>query len=154
VLEISPPFLRSLVFKVLFKKIGKKTFIDYKTYFRYPSRIRIGSNVSINRGSKFFAIEQAKNIEIIIEDNVVIGPDISVFSGGHDHNYLDLPVIGKTVKVGKYSWIGGKSIILPGVTIGEGAIIGAGSVVTKDIPPYTIAVGVPAKIIKKRSLQK
>ncbi|MBT5016355.1 acyltransferase [Candidatus Peregrinibacteria bacterium] len=152
-LEISPPFFRNLVFKLLFKKLGKKTFIDYRTYFRYPSKIQIGSHVSVNRGSKFFPIQQVKNVEIIIKDHVAIGPDVTIFAGGHDHNYLNLPVVGKTVTIEKYVWIGGKSIILGGVTIGEGAIIGAGSVVSKNIPPYTIAAGVPAKVIKKRTLK-
>jgi acetyltransferase-like isoleucine patch superfamily enzyme len=57
------------------------------------------------------------------------------------------------VRIGKYTWIGGNSTILPGVTVGEGAIIGAGSVVTHDIPPYSVAVGVPAKVIKVRVLR-
>jgi acetyltransferase-like isoleucine patch superfamily enzyme len=87
---------------------------------------------------------------IILEDNVVLGPGVVIFSSTHDYNFLALPDISAPVKICRYVWVGGKSIILPGVVIGEGAVIGAGSVVTKDIPPYCVAVGNPAKVIKQR----
>ena len=146
-------FIRNIIFKLIFKKFGKKNFIDYKTYFRYPSKISIGNNVWINRGGEFFPSYFVKDCEIIIGNNVAIGPGVIFFSAGHDYKDLKLPVIGKTIVINDYVWIGGKSIILPGVELGEGSIIGAGSVVTKNIPPYTIAVGNPAKVVKKRKLK-
>lgn len=76
-LEISPPIVRTFVFKLLFKKFGKNVLIDYKCYFRYPSKIKIGNNVSINRGCEFYPSRQFKNAMIILEDDVVLGPNVT-----------------------------------------------------------------------------
>ena len=70
-LEISPPFLRTLVFKILFKEFGKNVFIDYKCYFRYPSKIKIGNNVFINRGCEFYSSRLFKDVFIVLEDDAV-----------------------------------------------------------------------------------
>jgi acetyltransferase-like isoleucine patch superfamily enzyme len=137
----------------MFKKLGKSVMIDYQTYFRYPRKISIGSNVSINRGTKIFASYHYKEAEIIIGNDISIGPEVVIFSAGHDHQFINLPDIAKTIKINDCVWIGGRSVILPGVEIGEGAVIGAGSIVTKNIPPYTIAAGNPAKAIKPRTIK-
>ena len=83
----------------------------------------------------------------------MMGPDVVILT--HTHKIADITIpMGlqgsevKPVTIGNDVWIGMRSIIMPGVTIGEGAVIGAGSVVTKNIPPYSIAVGTPAKVIK------
>jgi maltose O-acetyltransferase len=78
---------------------------------------------------------------------------VKFFAAGHDSQYLDLPDNSKSIEVQDHVWIGGNSTILQGVTIGEGAIVAAGSVVTKDVEPYTIVGGVPAKFIKPRKLK-
>lgn len=78
---------------------------------------------------------------------------MSFFAAGHDYTELSLPDTAGSIEVGDYVWIGGRSVVLGGVKIGEGAVIGAGSVVTRDIPPYTVAAGVPAKVIKMRELK-
>ena len=61
---------------------------------------------------------------------------------------------GASVVIGDYAWIGGGAILLPGVTIGEGAVVGAGSVVSKDVPPYSVALGNPARVIKERVVRR
>lgn len=152
VLEVSPPPLRQLVYKILLKKLGKGSFIDYGTYIRYPFKVSIGNNVWINRNCSLYASGRIKNAEIILGNNVAIGPEVCIFSAGHDYNKLILPDIAKTVKIGDNVWIGGRSIILPGVEIGEGAVVGAGSIVTKNIGPYEIVAGNPAKFIKERKI--
>jgi acetyltransferase-like isoleucine patch superfamily enzyme len=150
-LDLLPMPIRNCFFKIIFRKIGKNNLIDYRTYFRYPRRISLGSNVSINRGCSFYASYYCREAEIIIKDNVTLAPYVSIFTASHDYRTLDLPDIGKRVVINNDVWIGANSIILPGVEIGEGAVIGAGSVVTKDIPRYSIAVGNPARVIKQRT---
>ena len=152
VLDLSPHFIRWLFFKISLKKIGRDSLIDYKCFLRYPWKVSIGNNVAINRGCELYPSMKSEDGYICLEDNVVLGPKVIIFSAGHDYISLDLPDISAPVTIRSYAWIGGNTTILPGVTIGEGAVIGAGSVVVKDIPAYSIAVGNPAKVIKKRVL--
>lgn len=151
-LELSPYPVRILVFRLLLGKLGKDVLIDYGTYFRYPKKISIGDEVSINRGCELYAAHLATGGTITIGNNAAIGPHVKMFAGGHDYNTLSLADTAGPVVIGDCAWIGGNSTILPGVHIGEGAVIGAGSVVTRDIPPYSIAVGNPARVIKQRVL--
>ena len=154
VIELTPPFLRYYFFQIALGKMGSNSFIDYKTYVRYPSKVFIGNNVMINRNCSLIPGLISNDSIIVIEDNTAIGPNVVFLAAGHDHTKLSLPDIGGRIKVHKFCWIGGNSTILQGVEIGEGSVIGAGSVVTKDIPPYSIAVGIPAKVIKKRILNE
>ena len=149
-LEILPPFLRTFVFKLLFKEFGKNVFIDYKCYFRYPSKIKIGNNVSINRGCEFYPSRQFKDAYIILEDDAVLGPNVTFFGAGQDPSTPELPDIAVTIRVARGAYIGGNSTIRYGVTIGAGAVVAAGSVVTKDVPENTVVGGVPARSIKPR----
>ena len=90
-----------------------------------------------------------------IGENVMMGPDVTILSQTHNIERTDIPM-GKQgmreaeVIIGNDVWIGMRSIIMPGVKIGDGAVIGAGAVVTKDVPDYAIVGGVPARIIKYR----
>ena len=151
-IDILPPFLRKLIFKIMFKKIGNNVYIDYNVYFRFMRKIEIGNNVTISRGTKIFASFHSKNAKIKIGNNVRIGPNVLILGAGHNYKFIDLPDTGNTIEVGNNVWIGGGSIILQGVTLNSGCIVAAGSVVTKDVPAYTIVGGVPAKIIKKREV--
>jgi len=145
--------LRRLVFRIILGQIGRGAHIDYGVYFRYPRKIFIGSNVSINKNCGFYASYAIKEARIVIGDNVTFGPEVSLFSAGHDYHYLDLPDIAKSIVIENNVWIGGRSVILPGVTIREGAIVAAGSLVTKDVEAYKIVGGNPAKVIKDRVIQ-
>lgn len=151
-LDIFPPPLRRMVFKVVLERYGTGTTIDYKTYIRYPSKVSIGFATMINRGCRFYASHFYKDVCIQIGNHVAVAPEVSFCAAGHNYHQLSLPDTAASITVGDHVWIGARSVILQGVTIGEGAVIASGSVVTKDIPPYTIAAGVPAKVIKKREL--
>ncbi|WP_311329314.1 DapH/DapD/GlmU-related protein [Capnocytophaga gingivalis] len=117
--------------------------------------IEIGENVEINDEVHIGATQK-----IIIEDNVLIASKVYIsdhnhgsYKGDEQDSPMSIPkerkIHSSPIRIEKNVWIGELCCILQGVTIGEGSIIGAMSVVTKDIPPYTIAVGSPAKLIKR-----
>lgn len=153
--DLLPQPLRKIIFKFTLEEYGIRggTTIDYQTYIRYPSKVSIGSATTINRGCRFYASQHCKDVRIRVGSHVAVGPEVSFFAAGHDYTELSLPDTAGSIEVGDYVWIGGRSVVLGGVKIGEGAVIGAGSVVTQDIPPYTVAAGVPAKVIKMRELK-
>ena len=142
--------------RFVLKQIGVKIGENLKTFsittIENPAGISIGNNVWISKNVALYACNGIK-----IGNDVIIAKDVSLISG--DHEYLN-----KTTKINKQGmqtnkapiiigddvWIGEKAIILKSVNIGKGCVVGAGSVVTKDIPPFSIAAGNPAKIIKVR----
>lgn len=153
-LELMPFSVRLIVFRLLFDKLGNDVLIDYGTYFRYPKKIRIGSGVHINRGCELYAAYRAMNGTINIGNNVALGPHVKIFAAGHDYTSHDLADTAGPVVIDDFVWVGGNSTILSGVHIGTGAVIGAGSVVTRDVPPYSVAVGNPARVIKLRVISQ
>lgn len=139
--------------------IGEGTYLcaweKFKTQIFTPS-ILIGNNVSIGHHCHISACDK-----IEIGDGTLTGKWVTITDNSHGECTLnEMMSMSPTtrqlyskgrVSIGKNVWIGDKSTILPGVTIGDGVIIGANSVVTKDIPPYKIAIGCPAKIINPKS---
>lgn len=150
--ELLPQGARKVIFQLLLKRYDKSSIIDYKTYIRYPSHVKIGSRTTINRGCCLFASHYHKDVEISIGNHVAVGPGTYFLAAGHDYRTRDLADTAESIYVEDDVWIGARSIILQGVTIGKGAVIAAGSVVTRNVPPYTIAAGVPARVIKEREL--
>lgn len=151
--------------------------VAYKPTIRFCKKIRgfwakriiksFGKNINIEKGAVFGPdLEIGDNSgvgincelygPVIIGENVMMGPEVVVYTGGHRHSRTDIPMIeqGMTeiqaVVIGNDVWIGRRAMIMPGVKIGNGCVIGAGAVITKDIPPYSVAGGVPAKVIKSR----
>ncbi|WP_229377335.1 acyltransferase [Shewanella woodyi] len=96
-----------------------------------------------------------KSINITIEDLVLIGSGVHIYTANHEFSDPQKPIFSQghqapqAVNVCKGAWIGANAIILPGVTLGQNSVIGAGSVVTKDVPPFCVVAGQPAKIIKQ-----
>lgn len=114
-------------------------------HIRMPKGIHIGSNVSI--GPKVL-LDGRMGLEI--GNSAVIAYDAIIWTLNHDYNDLYFKGKGAPVKIGDYAWICSRSVILPGINVGEGAVVATGAVVTKDVPPYAIVGGVPAKIIGQR----
>ena len=108
--------------------------------------IQIGYNSVVNQNC---VLDGRSGIRI--GNNVSISPDVHIITGSHDLNSKKFKYIGKSVIIDDYVWIGTRVIILQGVSIGKGAVISAGSVVTKDVDPYTVVAGIPAKKIGERS---
>lgn len=122
-----------------------KTFRLFPPFYTDCGKnISIGKNVFINSGCKF-----QDQGGITIEDGVLIGHNVTLLTLNHEEDPARRQNLhAAPVTIGRNAWLGANVTVLPGVTIGEGAIIGAGAVVTKDVPANTVAVGVPAKVIK------
>ena len=125
----------------------------FKGVLMYPNggKIAIGSNVSINPYCVIYG-----NGGLDIGDNVMIAASCILVAATHNFARTDISIslqgeISRGIHIGSDVWLGARAVILDGVKIGKGAIIGAGAVVTKDIPPYSIAAGIPAKVIKNRT---
>ena len=137
------------VLKELFgERLGEGSFIAAPVQMVCADMIKIGRNVFIN--SNFLAMSRGG---ITIEDDVQIAANVQVISNNHDP-YERQVLLCKPVLIKKGAWIGAGATILPGVTIGEYAIVGAASVVTHDVPDYAVAVGNPAKVIKMLDASK
>lgn len=129
-----------------------KTTVQENVYVSGPGRVKIGSNCQINEN---VFIQGA-----IIGNNVMIAANTSLIANMHKHDRTDIPmnmqgkIVDNKVIVEDDVWIGRNAVVMPGVRIGTGSIVAAGAVVTKDVPPYSIVGGVPAKVIKKRKLEE
>lgn len=151
-LNLMPPMIRNFGFKLVLDKCGENVFFDYNVYIKYPWLLRVGNEVSVNRGTQFYPAFHG-NYRVIVGNNVYIAPNVSFHASGHDVNDLS-QLIGGDIVIADNVWIGANAVILPGVTIAQGSVIGAGSVVTKDVPINSVAAGVPAKVIKTLSQER
>ena len=149
-LELLPPFFRSFVFRWIFAEFGKGSFIDYGCYIRYPWKVKIGSNVTINRGCRFFPSIQYQDVYIEIQDDVIIGPGVTFFGAGHDPDSLTLEDCAESICVEQGAYVAGNATLRYGVTIGARSVVAAGAVVVKDVPSGTIVGGNPAIYIRDR----
>jgi acetyltransferase-like isoleucine patch superfamily enzyme len=136
------------------RKLGRRVLIDYGTYIRYPHKVIIGDDVAINRGCNFFPSFLNRESLIILKDRVVLGPQVTLYGAGQSPRERDLPDVAATITVESDVYIGGNSVVRYGVTIGEGAVVAAGSVVVKDVAPWTIVGGAPAKFISNRVIER
>ena len=147
-------FIKLPVLKSLFKKCGKNLFIGENCTFIF-NHISLGNYVSIGSNSVFLTAEA----EINIGNYVMFGPNVTIVTGNHRIDVLGkymynvtekLPENDTDVNIEDDVWVGANVIILKGVTVGRGSVIAAGSLVNKDVEPYSIYAGVPAKLIRKR----
>ena len=131
---------------VLKMTIGRRTSFHWRAAFYAPSGIRIGAN-SIIGNDAFLDGRRG----ITIGTNVNVGGHVQIFTLEHDPDDRGFGTRGGPVSIGDRAYVATRSTILPGVTVGEGAVVAAGAVVTRDVEPYTIVGGVPARFIKARS---
>ena len=136
-----------------FKHFGENAEFRPFAYAICTSKISIGKNVVIRPGSMIFA-DETENGNVSIGDDVLLGACVQFHVNNHRYDNAALPIReqgyykSKEIRIDNGAWIGASSILL-GVTIGRNAVVGAGSVVTKDVEPYTVVAGVPAKVIRK-----
>jgi acetyltransferase-like isoleucine patch superfamily enzyme len=146
--------LRMVLLRPAFRRTGNRFLFDPDSVFTYGT-IQVGDDVSIGSGATFIASES----DIIIGSKVMFGPNVTIIGGDHNTSLVGKfmydvtekrPEDDQPVVVEDDVWVGAGATILKGVRLGRGCIVGAGSVVTKDIPPYTVVAGVPAKAVRIR----
>ena len=148
--SLASKYIRAFCAKLILDSCGKNVNIERKA--RFSSRVEIGSNSGIGLNAFLSG-------KVIIGDDVMMGPDCIIYTQNHSFQRTDITIRSqgnepeKTVIIKNDVWIGGQVIILPGVVIYDGAVIGAGSVVTKNVEPYSIVAGNPARLIKYRNKQ-
>lgn len=145
------PTLRGSLYKRFFKSVGKNFKVHENTIIKRPSFISIGDNIMFNQ---FCYITGADGLSI--GDNVMIGPGVKITTSSHSFEFTDIPmieqeIVNKSIIIENDVWIGFNSVILGGVKVEKGSIIGASSLVNKNIQGYSIFGGVPAKFIKRRT---
>ena len=136
--------VRDLLSVIIGKPIDNTTGIFAPFFTNYGASIVIGKNVFINHACTFLDMGG-----ITLEDNVLIGPKVNLITENHPIEHLNRrALICSPILIKRNAWIGAAATILPGVTIGQDAVVAAGAVVTKDVPDKMVVAGVPAKIIK------
>ena len=139
-----PAEIRDLLSQITGSDIDESVAVFTPLYINYGKHTKIGKNVFINFDCVFLDLGG-----IIIEDNVLIAPKVSLVSEGHPISPTQRQsLVPARIYIKKNAWIGAGATILPGVTIGENAVVASGAVVSKDVPANTIVGGIPAKIIK------
>lgn len=114
-------------------------------YTDFGRNIRFGKNVFMNINCTFM-----DRGGITIEDGVLIGPEVKLITLNHDLNPKRRHItVCNPIRICREAWIGAGAMVMPGITVGEGAVVAAGAIVTKDVPPYTVVAGVPARVIDK-----
>lgn len=140
-------FLRNFFYRQLFgMRLAQSSVIYSGTEFRSPKLIQIGQHSIIGNGC---LLDGRSGLEI--GDNVNISSGVWIWTLHHDVQSPDFAITGAKTIIHNRAWLCSRSTILPGVIIGEGAVVASGAVVTKNVPPFTIVGGVPAKIIGKRN---
>jgi maltose O-acetyltransferase len=147
--DLTPWFLRKWILMLMGMRIGRSSFVDHDIYVKFPWKVRIGFNTTINRGVQFYPGIQSPS-KIIIGNHCAIAPNVRFYAAGHDADSIDYSDTGGDIVVGDHVWIGADAIVLQGVCIGEGSVVGAGSLVTRDIPSNVIVAGSPARKLRDK----
>ena len=146
-INIGQKRIRAFCGKLILAKCGK--YVNIEKGAQFPSAVELGDYSGIG-------IRAQINGKAVIGKNVMMGPDVCMYARNHAFDRTDIPMNQqgftpeKPIVIEDDVWIGARVIILPGVHIGTGAVVGAGAVVTKDVPDYAVVGGNPARILKMR----
>ena len=144
--DAGDPSVRTALLRELLGAVGDGTDVQPRFNCDYGYNIRLGRNCFINYNCVFLDCAP-----IEIGDELQMAPAVQLYTAYHPLDRRTRAAgleYAKPIRIGSGVWIGGGAIVLPGVTIGDGAVIGAGSVVTRDVPPNTLALGNPARIVR------
>lgn len=139
--------IRTLALRVWLGAIGEGSAVQMGCRFLNGRRVFMGAHTVVNYGCTL----DGRKYCVRIGSNVSIGPEASILTLGHDPQSPSFEDRGGEVTIGDRAWIAFRAIILPGVTIGEGAVVAAGAVVSSDVEPFTIVAGNPARAVGRRS---
>lgn len=143
-------YLRLKLAKRLLKKCGTEVIVKNRCYFGNGARLSAGNRSQLGQGARLNGI-------IHIGDDVMMGPDVVMMATSHAYSDRTIPMNQqgeaeeKAIIIGNNVWVGTRAILLPGVSIGDNSIIGAGSIVTKSFPSDSVIAGNPAKLIGTRN---
>jgi acetyltransferase-like isoleucine patch superfamily enzyme len=138
--------LRLFYYRYIMKiKIDRTSTILMDCSFDSTKSVIIGKNSVINSKCRL-----DNRGGIVIGENVSVSQEVVILTADHDSDSRDFAGRNRAVVIEDYVWIGTRAIVLPGVTIGKGALVAAGAVVTKNVTPFSVVAGVPAKVLKKR----
>ncbi len=141
---------REQLLSQMFAEIGKNCYIEPPLHANWGGRhVHFGDNVYAN-----FNLTLVDDTHIYVGDNTMIGPNVVIATAGHPIDpalRLDICQFNLPIHIGKNCWLGAGVIVMPGVTIGDNTVIGAGSVVTHDIPENVVAYGTPCKVVREIS---
>lgn len=138
-------YVRRFFYRLAGMKIGKGSAVHMNAVFYYPPNIKIGEDSIIGERTVLDGRDK-----LIIGNHVDIASEVMIYNGEHDIQSENFKAVFAPVTIEDYVFIGPRAIILPGVTVKKGAVVGAGTVVTKDVPEFKIVGGVPAKEIGER----
>ena len=125
--------------------LGRGLVLKPRVRIKFPWRLTVGDHCWIGEGVWIDNLAP-----VTLGDNVCLSQGVYLCTGGHDHTRPTFDLITKPITVESEAWVGAMSVLLPGVTVGRGAVVAAGSVVTKDVPAGMIVGGNPARVIKPR----
>ena len=146
ILPSLPWYVRRFAMRKLGMKIGKGTYVDSRCYIMNLNKLFIGKDSHINR-----MVTLDARGGLTIGNSVSVSHGVMLMTGSHDVQSRHFPVKFYPIEIGDYVWIGCGATVLQNVKIGKGAVVSAGAVVTKDVPPYAIVGGVPARGIGHRN---
>lgn len=131
------------------REFGEGTAVQMGCRFLHGRKVSLGKRNVIN----FDCLFDGRRFAITTGDDVSIGPEAAILTLGHDPQSPAFADRGGSVTIGDHAWIGYRAAILPSVSIGEGAVVAAGAVVTRDVEPFAIVAGIPARKIGERTRQ-
>ena len=140
---------RNVVLRLFGAEIGAGCKISNSAKIWAPWNLYLGRMVCIGPGSKIYSADK-----IFIGDKVTISQGAYLCGASHDINYLNKPLITAPIRIERFSWVCADAFLGMGVTIGEGAVVGARAAVFKDVEPWTVVGGNPARFIKKRTIKE
>lgn len=138
--------IRILFLRTLRANVSTQSILYYGVFVRSPWRLTIGHGTVVGHNCH---LDARGNLEI--GSDVNLSSEVNIWTNEHAVNATDFGIIQGKVTIEDHAWIGNRAILLPGITVGRGAVVCSGAVVTKDVAPYTIVGGVPARKIGERS---
>ena len=140
---------RNLLLRCFGAKMGTRCTVLPSARIWAPWNLDLGSYCCVSAGVNLYSVAR-----ITLETHAIVSQYSFICTASHDISSVRMELTYKPIRLCKDSWTAAKAIVLPGVTVGEGAVVGCGSVVTKDVAPWTVVAGNPARVVGKREIKE